>query len=145
MKCQEGEEMKRLTPILVLLIIALSFLSFSCGARKKGTGAQSPAETVKTVYMAANDGWYSETEQYIYSEVINSIKQNLGTLHLIKEWDNYTRNGKIEKIEILNEIIRGERAEVYFKVYFKGGEIKQDQDLLIKEGKQWKILFDFVN
>jgi len=137
--------MKRLTPILVLLLITMAFLSFSCGVRRKGTGEQSPAETVKTVYMAANGGWYSETEQYIYSEVLNSIKQNLGTLHLIKEWDNYTRNGKIEKIEILKEIIRGERAEVYFKVYFKGGEIKQDQDLLIKEGKQWKILFDFVN
>jgi hypothetical protein len=136
-------KMKRLTPILVLLIIA--FLTFSCGARKKGRESQSPAETIKAVYMAANDGWYSQTEQYIYSEIINSIKQNLGTLHLIKEWDNYTRNGKIEKIEILNEIIRGERAEVYFKVYFKGGETKQDQDLLINENKQWKILFDFVN
>ncbi|MGD2087170.1 MAG: DUF4878 domain-containing protein [Candidatus Aminicenantes bacterium] len=137
--------MRRLTPILTLLIIAPAFLFFSCGARKKGKQSQSPAETIKTVYMAANGGWYSETEPYIYSEVLNSIKQNLGTLHLIKEWDNYTRNGKIEKIEILNEIIRGERAEVYFKVYFKGGETKQDQDLLINENRQWKILFDFVN
>lgn len=137
--------MRRLIPILVLLLINMAFLSFSCGARKKGRESQSPAKTIKAVYMAANGGWYSETQQYIYSEVINSIKQNLGTLHLIKEWDNYTRNGKIDKIEILNEIIRGERAEVYFKVYFKDGEIKQDQDLLIKEGKQWKILFDFVN
>lgn len=137
--------MRRLTPILVFLIVVLVILSFNCGTRRKGKEAQSPGETVKAVYMAANDGWYSETKKYIYSEVLNSINQNLGTLHLVKQWDIYTRNGKIEKIEILNEIIRGERAEVYFKVYFKDGETKQDQDLLLKEGGQWKILFDFIN
>lgn len=137
--------MRRMTPIFVLLIITLALLSLNCEQRRKGKASQSPFETINAVYMAANAGWYSQTEQYIFSEVLNSIKQNLGTLHLIKQWDNYTQNGKIEKIEMLSEIIRGERAEVYFKVYFKGGETKEDQDLLIKEGNQWKILFDFIN
>ena len=72
--------MRRSIPISALLIITLVFLSFNCEPRRKGKESQSPAETIKAVYMAANGGWYSETEKYIYSEVLDSIKKHLGTL-----------------------------------------------------------------
>ncbi len=133
--------MKRSNSIIFLVILVLAVLSCSCGRSK----AETPSETVIKIYMAANEGWYSTVERYIYSEVLNRIKQNYGTLYMIDMWDVFTRYGRIQKIEIVDEIIRGERADVVFKVHFEDGQVREDRDVLIQENRLWKILFDFFN
>lgn len=131
--------MRRSILILYMAVVFSVVLSFSCGRSK----AETPSETVVKIYMAANEGWYSTAERYIYSEVLSSIKQNFGTLYIINIWDKYTKHGEIQRIEIVEELIRGERAEVLFKVHFKDNQVREDRDMLIKENRLWKILFDF--
>lgn len=132
--------MRPTTSFISLVIVVAVFLSYTCKTKVK----ESPSEAVVAVYMAANGGWYSVAEKYIHSEILTSTKKNLGTLFTINAWDKFTRFGKIERIEILKEVVRGERADVSFKIHFKDGETKEDRDILIKEGGQWKILFDFA-
>ncbi len=91
--------------------------------------------------MAANEGKYSEAEKYMSSEVINAMKSGLWAIAggWKGVWDKTTRNGTIHEIEILKEEVRGEGATVYFRIHFKDGKTKDDDEPLIKEGGQWKI------
>ena len=104
-------------------------------------GQKSPSEVVIAAYMAANEGKYSEAEKYLSSEVMNAMKGGIGALAggMKGAWDKTTRNGTIEKIEILKEEVRGEGANVFFKIHFKDGKTKDDDEPLIKEDGRWKI------
>ena len=130
--------MNRKSYILVAAIgIALFVITSGCNS----IGQKSPSEVVVAAYMAGNEGAYSEAEKYVSSEVISAMKSGLGALvgGLKGYWDETTRNGTIQKIEILTEKVRGEGANVSFRIHFKDKIIKYDHELLIKEGGQWKI------
>ena len=94
--------------------------------------------------MAANEGKYSEAEKYMSSEIINAIKEGTGVFAggWKGSWDKITRNGTIQKIEILHGDAGGRfGAVVYFRIHFKDGETKDDSECLIEQGGQWKITF----
>ena len=118
---------------LFVMVITLLDLYTGCGIN----GEKSPSATVEAAYMAANDGKYSEAEKYLSSEFINA--QKTGVVVLKGVWDLATRNGTIQKIEILKEEVGGEEATVYIKLYFKDGSTKEDCEPLIKENGVWKI------
>jgi len=101
----------------------------------------SPSEVVIAAFMAANQGIYSEAEKYLSSAVINAVKTGWGNDAggLKGIWDRVTRNGTMDRIEILKEEIRGEGATVYFRIHFKDGATKNEDEPLIKENGQWKI------
>jgi len=103
--------------------------------------SKSPGDVVKAAYMAANAGQYSEAEKYLSSEVLNAMKGGLGALAggMKGMWDKTTRDGTIDRIEILKEDVRGEGAKVLFRIHFKDGKTKDDDEPLIKENGQWKI------
>lgn len=121
--------------VWTLVILSLGACS------KTGLFQKTPSETVIATYMAANEGKYSEAGKYLSSEVINAMKGGLGALvgGMKGIWDQSTRNGNIERIEILREEIRGEGATVYFRIHFKDGTTKNDDEPLIKENGVWKI------
>ena len=127
--------MKQKMYILILVIVTGILLTSNCGLLKK-----SPSETVKAAYMAANKGDYSEAERYLSSEAINTMK-GIGALGGGTKgiWDRNTRNGTIEKIEILNEDIRGEGATVLIKIHFKDGSTTDSTEPLIQENGSWKL------
>ena len=127
--------MTRKIYILVLVVTGI-FLTSNCGLMKK-----SPSDVVKSAYMAANKGEYSEADKYLSSEILNALKNGLGAVGGGSKgtWDRYTQNGTIEKIEILNEEIRGEGAKVSFKLYFKDGSTKDSKEPLRLENGEWKI------
>ncbi|MCK5056376.1 MAG: DUF4878 domain-containing protein [Candidatus Aminicenantes bacterium] len=96
---------------------------------------------MKAAYTAANEGRYSEAEKYLHSEALNYIKTGWGVLWLKRLWDKMSKNGNIEKIEIIKEKIRGEGASVDFKKHFKDGETKNISVPLFKEDGFWKIAY----
>lgn len=125
--------MKKTLIVLTLLIM----LPFWAGCQK------SPSDVVIAAYMAANKGKYSETEKYLPSSsaIMNSVKEGLVSRAVFNAiWDEATRNGTIEKIEILKEEIRGEGAKVSFRIYYKDGKTIDNDEPLIKEKRRWKIV-----
>jgi len=103
-------------------VIVAFLLSIGCGK----VGQKSPAEIVKAAYTNANEGKYTEAEKYLSSEVYSAMKGGFGGFGggAKNVWDEATRNGTIERIEILKEEIRGDGAKVYFRLYFKDGITK---------------------
>jgi len=124
-----------------MLVSAIGIALFVITGGCNSIGQKSPSEVVVAAYMAANEGKYSEAEKYMSSEVINAMKSGLGALAggWKGSWDQTTRNGTIQRIEILKEEVRGEGATVHFRIHFKDGKTKDDDEPLIKEGGQWKI------
>jgi hypothetical protein len=133
--------MRRSQIHLFVTLVTVGFILVACGSGGGGLFKKGPADVAKAAYMAANEGRYSEVEQYLSSDAINAVKSSLGAMAggMKGIWDKTTRNGTIERIEILKEEIRGEGARVQFKIYFKGGATKEDHESLIQEKGSWKI------
>lgn len=110
------------------ILVALMVFFSGCGK----IGQKSPAETVKAFYMAANGAKYSEGKKYVTAEAFCWF----GDIQVMM--DHVSRNGKIKKIEILKEEIRGEGAKVEFILHFEKDKEKESLDL-IKEDGVWKI------
>ncbi len=91
--------------------------------------------------MAANEGQYSETTEYLSSAVIEVAEGDWGALVGGSRgmWDEITRNGTIREIEVLSEEIRGEGATVRFKIHYKDGSTKNEDEPLVQEDGQWKL------
>ena len=91
--------------------------------------------------MAANEGNYTEAGEYLSSEVHSSMEGGLGALAggMKGIWDDTTREGTIERIEVLGETVRGEGAEVRFRIHYKSGEAVDEEEPLIKQDGKWKI------
>ena len=123
-----------------LSIACVLLVTCSCGLGHKS----SPSDVVLKAYKAANEGKYAEVEKYLSFDTVDAIKAAtkefgswVGGMKGI--WDEWTRKRTIERLEKLNEEIRGDRAKVYFRIHFKDGSAKDDDVNLIKEGGQWKI------
>ena len=127
---------------ILLGAIGIAIFMFTSGCAS--IGQKSPSQVVVAAYMAANEGKYSEAEKYMSSEIINAVKGGEGMFAggWKGSWDKITRNGTIQKIEILYGDAGGRfGAEVYFRIHFKDGKTKDDTEYLMKEGGQWKIIF----
>lgn len=129
--------MNRISNFLPFVLIAvILMLTAYCTS-----GGKSPSDVLISAYMTGNDGKYSEAEAYLSSDLISAIKGDAGTLAggMKGLWDKETRNGTIEKIEIVKEEFSGEGAKVYFKIHFKDGKTNDDYVPFIKEKGQWKM------
>jgi hypothetical protein len=117
-------------------VLGASVLS-ACAA----LAAAGPGDVVKTAYMAANAGQYSELEKYLSSEALNAMTGPLGAKAggVKGIWDKETRNGAIDKVEVLGEDIRGEGGRVHIRVTFKDGKSKEDRVPMIQEKGEWRM------
>jgi hypothetical protein len=102
---------------------------------------KSPSDVVKAAYMAANDGNYSAAAGYLSKDAREAIESGLGVLigGMKGAWDKATRDCTIDRIDILEETIRGEGATVRIKIHFKDGSSKKDNEKLIREDGRWKM------
>lgn len=122
--------------LIVILVLAAALFS-AWGLVKK-----SPSQVVAAFYKTANDGKYSEIEQYLSVDAHNLFRGTLGTLAggMKGICDKTTKNGTITNIEILSEVVRGEGATVIARIHFKDGTVNaNDKTELIKEKGEWKI------
>jgi hypothetical protein len=125
--------------ILVCVVLG-ALATVSCNSI--GPFSSGPAKTFTTALMTANDGKYSDANEYLSSEVKQVVQGQLGALAGGTKgmWDTYTKNGTIQRIEVLKEEIRGEGATVICNIYYKDGSVKSnDKTDMIKEKGSWKI------
>ena len=135
---REQQMMRRTWHVLSAVSLALAVAAAGCeGTKGGGVSAKAPNEVVKAGYMAANAGQYSEADKYLSSPGLNLVKREMGGTKNL--WDQVTRSGTIDKIEILKEEVRGEGAKVYLRTHFKDGQTLKDSVPLIKETGEWKI------
>lgn len=118
-------------------ILAIAASLAACSPARQKT----PSEVVTEIYMAANAGLYSETEEHFSAELLKSLKDEWGALmvELESAWDMATNYGTIERIEITEETIRGEGAIVGFRLHFEDGSTRDDYEALILERRVWKL------
>ncbi len=107
-------------------------------------GQESPSQAVKALYMAANEGRYSEADKYLSSdlkEFEDSILELTDAPDWVRQyrWVALTRDGTVKEIEILKEDVRGQYALVDWIVHFEDGETEEMTEIFVKEGGQWKM------
>ena len=125
-----------------LVILALLLATGAC--EKSDPETKRPSDVIVAAYMAANDGKYSAVEPHLSSEFRNAMKSSLGTLAGGTKgvWDRETRDGTVQRIEILEENVRGEGATVSFRIHYEDGETETEAEPLIMEDGIWKITID---
>ena len=89
--------------------------------------------------MAANTGEYSQADPHLSSAFKkSSLVAKGGSTKAL--WDKLTRDGTVQRIEILDEIIRDEDwADVKFRLHFKDDKTKYSQAVLAQENGKWKF------
>lgn len=112
--------------------VSLFFFALLVAAAEK-----NPSDVVRAAYSAANEGRYSEANTYLSSEVLKRYSAE----EVKALWDEATREGTIDRIQILREI-PGERTTVHFRLYYQDGTTKEDDEVLIMENGAWKITIE---
>lgn len=120
----------------ILLLSAFIFVVTITGAR-----AESPSETLKSAYLAANKYDFAKVETYLASEAQAKLKTLPETsLFMIREgWLEITRNGRIQAIDLLKEDIKGNTATVALRLHYKNGSTADYEDIVTMEASGWKI------
>jgi hypothetical protein len=103
----------------------------------------SPTAVVKSFYMAANDGKYSEAVGMLSKNAKDNFKGSLGQITFggfKGTMDIITKHGSITSIEPVSEAIRGEGATVVVTIHFKDGSKREkDKTSVIWEDGRWRI------
>jgi hypothetical protein len=105
------------------------------GSPPDGAGL-SPAQVVNAAYMSANQGKYDEIAAYVHPSV-RASEDAQG--RLASSLEIVTRQGTIERIEILSEEIHGDSASVYWQMHFPGARLRRGRDFLVKAGRSWLL------
>lgn len=101
----------------------------------------SPAEVIKTFYSACNSSNYAVAERLLVPEANWVLTRHIGAGEggLRGICDLETRQGHFQKVEILQQEVRGDLAQVRYTVYYADGSaIEESQGLVIKHWR-WKI------
>jgi hypothetical protein len=109
----------------------LTLLAFSV----VGAATPPPADTMAAFYSAANRAAYVEALGYWAPETASTLKKGL------KEFCNEQTAGRtLERVEVLKQEVRGDRAEVRMELYFTSG-LAVHTGSLVRQNGVWKILY----
>ena len=119
-----------------MLVAVLAFAVLS-GLNPNG----SPAEVIKTFYFACNNGNYSVAEQFLVPEVNRVLTRHIGAVDggLREICDEATKQGHLQRVEILQQDVRGEVAKVRYRLYYADGSAIEDSQGLVAKRWVWKI------
>jgi len=101
----------------------------------------SPAEVIKTFYSACNSGNYSVAERLLVPEANRVLTLHIGAVDggLPAICAEETRQGHLQRVEVLHEEVHGDLAQVRYKLYYAdGATIEDSQGLVVRHGV-WKI------
>ncbi len=113
-----------------------------CLISQAKTPVLPPGEVIRLTFEAANAGRYEEAEKHLSAVALKQIHGLVARLaggH-IKLWDGWTKNRTITQIEVLKEETGKGGVTVYYRFHFKDGTSKEDDDSLVLEDGEWKIL-----
>jgi hypothetical protein len=101
----------------------------------------SPAEVINTFYLACNNGNYSVAERLLVPEVNRVLTRHIGAVDggLRGICDEATKQGHLQKVEILQQELHGEVAEVRYKLYYADGSAIEERQGLVVKRWVWKI------
>jgi hypothetical protein len=101
----------------------------------------SPAEVIKTFYSACNIGNYSVAERLLVPEANRVLTRHIGAVDggLRGICEEETKQGHLQRVEVLQQEVRGELAQVRYMLYYADGSaIEESQGLVLKRWA-WKI------
>ena len=123
--------------ISVLMLVVV--LAFTLGNRL--VLHDSPPEVIKTFFSACNSGNYSLAGSLLVPEANRVLTRHIGAVEggLRGICDEATKQGHLQKVEILQQEVRGEVAQVRYMLYYADGSaIEESQGLVVKHWV-WKI------
>ena len=124
-------EMNGTMSLLAISLLMLAVLAFAILSGFAPYG--SPAEVIKTFYSACNSGNYSVAERLLVPDrlLTSGIAAVDGGLRGI--CDAETKQGHLQKVEILQQEVRGELAQVRYMLYYADGSaLEESQGLVVK-------------
>ena len=101
----------------------------------------SPADVIKTFYSACNSRSYPVAERLLVPEANRVLTRHIGAVEggLRGICDEATKQGHLQRVEILQQEVRGEVAQVRYMLYYADGSaIEESQGLVVKHWV-WKI------
>jgi hypothetical protein len=101
----------------------------------------SPAEVLQTFYSACNSHDYSVAERtlvpqanWVLTHHIGAVAEGLPGICEIE-----TKQGHLERVEILDQEVRGEIARIRYKLYYSDGSTLEEIQGLVLKHWGWKI------
>jgi hypothetical protein len=123
--------------ISVLILVAVLAFTTLTGFVPYG----SPAEVIKTFYSACNSGNYSVAERLLVPEANRVLTRHIGAVGggLREICDEETKQGHLQKVEVLHQEVRGDVAQVRYMLYYADGSAIEDSQGLVVRHWVWKI------
>jgi hypothetical protein len=123
----------------ISLLMLVAVLAFAILTRFAPYG--SPAEVIKTFYSACNSGNYSVAERLLVPEANRVLTRHIGAVDggLRGICDEATKQGHIQKVEVVQQEVRGEVAQVRYMLYYADGSALEESQGLVVRHWVWKI------
>jgi hypothetical protein len=101
----------------------------------------SPAEVIQTVYSACNSGNYSVAGRLLVPEAKRALTLHISAVDesLQGICEEETKQGHLQRVEILQEEVHGDLAQVRYKLYYADGTTIEDSQGLVERHWAWKI------
>jgi hypothetical protein len=123
--------------ISVLMLVAVLAFRNLTGFVSYG----SPAEVIKTFFSACNSGNYSVAEGLLVPEANRVLTRHIGAVDggLRGICDQETKQGHVQRVEVLQQEVHGELAQVRYMLYYADGSTIEDSQGLVLRRWVWKI------
>lgn len=101
----------------------------------------SPAEVIKTFYSACDSGNLSLAEKLLEPEANRELTRPIGAADggLRGICDEETKQGHLQKVEILHEEVHGDIAQVRYVLHYADGSATEETQGLVVKHWVWKI------
>lgn len=132
----ETKETIWLFAISVLMLVGMIAFAIVIGFVPYG----SPAEVIKAFYSACNSDNFSVAEKFLVPDRLFSSDIDVIDGGLRGICDAETKQGHLQRIEVLHEEVRGEEGRVRYKLYYADGSTIEDSQGLIMRHGVWKIV-----
>jgi hypothetical protein len=123
--------------ISVLMLVAVLAFTILTGF----VPYDSPAEVIKTFYSACNSGNYSVAARLLVPEANRVLTRHIGAVDggMREICDEETKQGHLQRVEVLQQEVRGELAQVRYMLYYADGSTIEDSQGLVLKCRVWKI------
>ena len=121
---------------VLMLVAVLAFATLT------GSGPYaSPAQVIQTFYAACNSRDYSAAERTLVPEANWVLAHHIGAVDggLPRICDLETKQGHLQRVEILRQEIHGEIGRVRYRLHYADGTVVEDSQGVVVKHWRWKI------
>ena len=121
---------------LLAIFVLLLFATFLTGC------SSGPGSTVQKFFQAVDKGKVEESMGYLSSSTIQALGHEKWQAALIEMSNQMSTQGGLKSVDINEETVNGDIAQITVTVIMKDGSEDTDRMDLIKEDGDWKIQMD---